>query len=171
MRGIDLAYDYCDKHNVPYKECGKLIIATDDVEVQRLRALFERAQENKCRNIELVDGKRIQEFEPNCVVSQSASLAWFPCRCRALSISLYEGMLHGNENNGETFRSSCVLSSSFLRRQKCIRMDCLEEKRFALGKNGDLVAAHGNRRLGTCNAVIWRDVRERRRAHPAQFSG
>ena len=69
-----MAYDYCDKHNVPYKKCGKLIIATDDVEVQRLKVLFERAQENKCKSIEIIDGKRIRQIEPNCVVSENCSL-------------------------------------------------------------------------------------------------
>uniref|UniRef100_A0A183F189 Desulfoferrodoxin n=1 Tax=Gongylonema pulchrum TaxID=637853 RepID=A0A183F189_9BILA len=31
-----LAYEYCDKHNVPYKKVGKLIVAVEEAEVPRL---------------------------------------------------------------------------------------------------------------------------------------
>ncbi|MCP9256948.1 L-2-hydroxyglutarate dehydrogenase, mitochondrial [Dirofilaria immitis] len=37
--GIDLAYTYCDKHKVPYKKIGKLIVAVESVEVPRLEGL------------------------------------------------------------------------------------------------------------------------------------
>jgi hypothetical protein len=37
VRGLDLAYKYCDDHQVPYKKVGKLIVATDSVEVDRLK--------------------------------------------------------------------------------------------------------------------------------------
>lgn len=34
--GIDLAYKYLDDNKIPYKKCGKLIVALDAEEVRRL---------------------------------------------------------------------------------------------------------------------------------------
>ncbi|VDO34670.1 unnamed protein product [Brugia timori] len=40
VRGIDLAYKYCDEHKVPYKRIGKLIVAVEPIEVPRLEVRF-----------------------------------------------------------------------------------------------------------------------------------
>lgn len=34
--GLHLSYKYLDEKNIPYKKVGKLIVATNDVEVERL---------------------------------------------------------------------------------------------------------------------------------------
>jgi L-2-hydroxyglutarate oxidase LhgO len=60
-------YKYCDAHSIPYKKCGKLVVATDDREVARLEALFKRALQNHVPDIELLHGeKAIQKIEPHC---------------------------------------------------------------------------------------------------------
>lgn len=66
VRGIDLAYDYFDKNSVPYKKCGKLIVAVEQIEVPRLEALFERAQKNGCKSIKMIDGSEIEHYAPFC---------------------------------------------------------------------------------------------------------
>jgi 2-hydroxyglutarate dehydrogenase len=66
VEGIDLAYDYLEKKNIPHKKVGKLIVAVEEKEVPDLLTLYERALENKCKEIQLVDAKRIKEIEPNC---------------------------------------------------------------------------------------------------------
>lgn len=55
---------FCDTHDVPYATIGKLVVATDDLEVERLRALEERAASN---GIELsrVDRDMLTEMEPD----------------------------------------------------------------------------------------------------------
>lgn len=35
-------YAYCDEKKIPYKKVGKLIVATDKVEVERLADLHNR---------------------------------------------------------------------------------------------------------------------------------
>ena len=37
-----MMYAYCDEHNIPYKMCGKLIVATREEELPRLDALWDR---------------------------------------------------------------------------------------------------------------------------------
>ncbi|EGT30836.1 hypothetical protein CAEBREN_17982 [Caenorhabditis brenneri] len=66
VEGLDLSYEFFDKEKVPYKKTGKLIVAVEPEEVPRLDALFIRAQTNGCRDIEMIDSKRITEIEPHC---------------------------------------------------------------------------------------------------------
>jgi L-2-hydroxyglutarate oxidase len=55
---------FCTEHGLAYEECGKLIVATDNVEVERLAGLQERAAINGiiCRP---VDHDELVELEPN----------------------------------------------------------------------------------------------------------
>lgn len=36
VEGLHLSYKYLDEKRIPYKKCGKLIVATNDLEVGRL---------------------------------------------------------------------------------------------------------------------------------------
>lgn len=36
VEGMKLMYAYLDKKGIPYKKCGKLIVATDETEVEQL---------------------------------------------------------------------------------------------------------------------------------------
>lgn len=36
VEGLHLSYKYLDEKKIPYKKCGKLIVATNDLEVERL---------------------------------------------------------------------------------------------------------------------------------------
>ncbi|XP_054893976.1 L-2-hydroxyglutarate dehydrogenase, mitochondrial [Poeciliopsis prolifica] len=66
VRGATLAYQYCEKKGIPYKRCGKLIVAVEQEEIPRLKALYERGLENKVRDLSVVDAKGIREREPYC---------------------------------------------------------------------------------------------------------
>ena len=63
-RGAGLMYAYCDEHGIPYVECGKLVVAVDDTEVERLRELERRAQANDVPVRWLGDGE-LREVEPH----------------------------------------------------------------------------------------------------------
>jgi (S)-2-hydroxyglutarate dehydrogenase len=56
--------DFCTQHGIPYDECGKLIVATDGIELDRLAGLQDRAAVNGiiCRP---VDRNELLELEPN----------------------------------------------------------------------------------------------------------
>lgn len=56
--------DFCDSHGIAYSTIGKLVVATDDVEVARLHHLRDRASVNGI-DVEEVDGARLRELEPN----------------------------------------------------------------------------------------------------------
>ena len=74
--GLHSTYKYCDKYGIPYKKCGKLVVATNDLEVKRLRDLFDRATQNQVPDIELIKGpEAIRKREPNC---QGLEALWSP---------------------------------------------------------------------------------------------
>jgi L-2-hydroxyglutarate oxidase len=45
-RGVEATMQFCREHNVPYQQCGKLLVATDAAEIERMESLFERCQKN-----------------------------------------------------------------------------------------------------------------------------
>ncbi|KAI5108356.1 L-2-hydroxyglutarate dehydrogenase, mitochondrial, partial [Silurus meridionalis] len=66
VSGAELAYDYFNKKNIPYKKCGKLIVAVDREEIPRLKALYERGQKNNVNDLKLISAREIREREPYC---------------------------------------------------------------------------------------------------------
>ncbi|XP_041352939.1 L-2-hydroxyglutarate dehydrogenase, mitochondrial-like isoform X2 [Gigantopelta aegis] len=66
VEGLDLAYKYCDQFGVPYKKCGKLIVAVRPQEIARLDKLFERGVQNGVKDLRIVGSTEIKEIEPNC---------------------------------------------------------------------------------------------------------
>ena len=40
VEGSRAMYAYCDEHGIPYDRCGKVVVATDEGEVERLEELF-----------------------------------------------------------------------------------------------------------------------------------
>ena len=56
---------FCDEHGVPYETCGKLVVATNDKEVLRLGALFERGRSNGVEGMRLLSSEEARELEPH----------------------------------------------------------------------------------------------------------
>lgn len=75
VEGAKALYDYCETRSVPYKRIGKLIVATDDVEMHRLHALYERGLMNKVPGLELVDRATLREISPFC---EGKAAIWSP---------------------------------------------------------------------------------------------
>ena len=64
--GVAATMAFCDENDVSYERCGKLLVATNELEVERMHALFERCQENEI-DVELVWAKQLKSREPNIV--------------------------------------------------------------------------------------------------------
>jgi L-2-hydroxyglutarate oxidase LhgO len=65
VEGAALLVRFCQEQGIPYRLCGKLILATNDVERARLRALHERGAANGVAGLELIGPERLQELEPH----------------------------------------------------------------------------------------------------------
>ena len=64
-RGVEELLLFCDKFNVQYDLCGKVIVAVNLEEVNRLDALYKRGLENGISNIRIVDSQELKDLEPH----------------------------------------------------------------------------------------------------------
>lgn len=55
---------FCDTHGIAYEECGKLLVATNELELQRMQALWERTEANGLER-EWLSASELKEREPN----------------------------------------------------------------------------------------------------------
>jgi len=62
---------YCEEHDIPFKRCGKVVVATQASELPRLRDLLERGQANGVAGLELIGPERLRELEPHAVGLQA----------------------------------------------------------------------------------------------------
>jgi glycerol-3-phosphate dehydrogenase len=65
VEGNRLTYEFCKKHNVPFRHCGKLVVAADAHELLELAALQRRGEDNGVEGLRLIDANDIRKREPH----------------------------------------------------------------------------------------------------------
>ena len=65
VAGRRLLYAYCAAHGVPHRNCGKLIVATNDAESDKLAEIKGRAEANGVEGMRLLDAREAMTMEPN----------------------------------------------------------------------------------------------------------
>lgn len=65
VAGNRLIYDYSKKYNIPYKNCGKLIVATSNEEIILIENLRQNAIKNGVNDLLVLEKEQIAEMEPN----------------------------------------------------------------------------------------------------------
>ena len=63
--GNRLLYDFCSKYNLPCKNTGKLVVATEDLELEYLDDAAKIAEENGVEGIKFLSGGEAKKYEPN----------------------------------------------------------------------------------------------------------
>jgi L-2-hydroxyglutarate oxidase LhgO len=66
VEGRKLAWAYCEAKGIEYRQVGKLIVATEERELGRLRDLLERGLANGVEGLAYLDARQIAEREPYC---------------------------------------------------------------------------------------------------------
>ncbi len=64
-RGVGLLRAYCAERGLPVDECGKLVVALDEPELERLRELERRGVANGVPGLRWLDGDELREIEPH----------------------------------------------------------------------------------------------------------
>ncbi len=64
--GVDATIRFCQDNGIDYEQCGKLLVATNPLEHERMQTLFERALRNGL-DVELLDAAELKKREPNIV--------------------------------------------------------------------------------------------------------
>ncbi|MCP1479075.1 L-2-hydroxyglutarate oxidase [Pseudomonas chlororaphis] len=65
-RGAQATKDFCTEHGIRFEVCGKLLVASTPLEVERMHALYERSQQNGLK-VERLDAQELLRREPNIV--------------------------------------------------------------------------------------------------------
>lgn len=64
-RGASILRDYCAERDVPYDECGKIVVALDDAEERRLGDIMARAVANEVPGVRLLTATEMNRIEPH----------------------------------------------------------------------------------------------------------
>jgi L-2-hydroxyglutarate oxidase LhgO len=65
LEGKSLLYDYCNKYDVPFNNCGKLIVATSQKEIAIIEGIRQTAIKNGVDDLLVLGREQIAELEPN----------------------------------------------------------------------------------------------------------
>jgi (S)-2-hydroxyglutarate dehydrogenase len=63
-QGSAATLDFCREHGLPFRQCGKLLVATTPLEHDRMQALAERCAQNRIKT-EQIDRKQLNTMEPH----------------------------------------------------------------------------------------------------------
>ena len=69
VEGRSLLYDFCEKNKIACRKIGKLIVATDENEVEDLNNLFKQGLENGVSDLKLLSRNEIKKLEPRVEAS------------------------------------------------------------------------------------------------------
>ncbi len=65
IEGYNLLIDFCQRHEVPFDLCGKVIVATEERELPVLKTIYERGQQNGLQNLKMLRAEELKEYEPH----------------------------------------------------------------------------------------------------------
>ncbi|TXY27870.1 L-2-hydroxyglutarate oxidase [Vibrio mimicus] len=63
-RGVERTLAFCKQHDIPVENCGKLLVATNAQELERMHALYDRCLQNQI-DVEKLDAVQLKLAEPN----------------------------------------------------------------------------------------------------------
>jgi L-2-hydroxyglutarate oxidase len=90
VTGIREMTAFCRTHRIPHEICGKLVVATSDAEIPRLRTLFDRGTRNGLSGLRWLSATEARDIEPavNAVAAvhvPEEGIVDYPAVCRALA--------------------------------------------------------------------------------------
>jgi 2-hydroxyglutarate dehydrogenase len=95
VEGARDLYEYCEQRGIPHERCGKLIVATDPSELDRLDELERRGMANGVPGLRRVEAAEIAELEPHArgiagLHSPNTGIADFAAVARAYAEDILE---------------------------------------------------------------------------------
>ena len=64
VRGRRMLYEFCVSHGVPHRKCGKLVVATNQAELDKIQAIEVQGGINGVEGLELIGGNAARTMEP-----------------------------------------------------------------------------------------------------------
>ena len=75
VAGKNLLYAFCDEYRVPVERIGKLVVASEEGELERLHAIRSQAARNGVDDLQQLSAKQVQRIEPAIVCAKAL---WSP---------------------------------------------------------------------------------------------
>jgi glycerol-3-phosphate dehydrogenase len=144
IEGNRLTYEFCRKHNVPFRHTGKLVVAANTHEEEELAALEKKGKDNGVEGLRLIGPAEIRNREPHIAGAAAMEVpstgivsaeelvhayarvatgqgANIVTRARVVSLepgkgTIRVGILIGDEEGaqGETIETRCVINAAGL---------------------------------------------------------
>jgi glycerol-3-phosphate dehydrogenase len=144
VEGNRLTYEFCRKHNVPFRHTGKLVVAANTHEEEELAALKKKGEDNGVEGLRLIGPAEIRNREPHIAGAAAIEVpstgivsaeelvhayarvatgqgANIVTRARVVSLepgkgTIRVGILIGDEEGaqGETIETRCVINAAGL---------------------------------------------------------
>jgi len=65
VRGRYLLYELCSRHDIPHKRLGKLLVASDKQEIDKIESIFRNATDCGVTGLRFLSENEIKELEPD----------------------------------------------------------------------------------------------------------
>lgn len=93
-RGAVLTRQFCRQYSLPYQQCGKLLVATDELELERMEGLRLRCHENEIE-VHILSAQELKQREPHIVgkgalLVPATAITDYPAITRQM-VSLFKG--------------------------------------------------------------------------------
>ena len=131
VRGREMLYAYCRKHNIPHRKLGKLIVATAKGEEPILDDLYRNGIDNGVNDLQRLSKRETVSYEPSLFCSGSL---WSPSTGIVDSHSLMLAMQGELEDNGGMMAFDTELLRSSIKGNK-ILLETTGSTKFTLLAN------------------------------------
>jgi len=64
VEGREAMYQFCAEHQIPHERCGKLVVATKEEEIPRLKDLQQRGLANGLKGLQWLEQDELKKYEP-----------------------------------------------------------------------------------------------------------
>jgi glycerol-3-phosphate dehydrogenase len=126
VAGNRMLYEFSAAHNVPHRNCGKLVVALDASQVPALERLAENGRANGVAGLRVVDRAAVRAREPHIeafaalevpstgIISAEDLIRLEP-RADSIAVTLCEGEDgQGADGSAETVEARCVINCAGL---------------------------------------------------------
>ena len=117
VTGIRQMIEFCQQRNIAHEVCGKIVVATAEEELPRLKTLLERGTQNGLQGLRWLGPEELREIEPHCagiaaVRVPQEGIADYPSVCATLEKEirqqggevLLNAQVNGIHKDGSGFR-------------------------------------------------------------------
>lgn len=98
--GAGQLYEICERYSIPHKKLGKLIVATEELELKTLEGLHRKGQKNNIKGLVILNKNDVNKMEPNAT---AIAALYSPDTGIVDSHSLMKHFYNRAENNGAIF--------------------------------------------------------------------